>query len=254
MIETWIGCSGFHYKEWKEVFYPAGLPQKKWFDHYSKRFNTLELNTTFYRFPRVHTLKNWHDISPPLYRFSVKAPRLITHFKQFKDSKSMLADFYGTSREGLGNKLGCVLFQLPGRVKYSEEVLDRIIENLDPGFLNVVEFRDESWWKKKVITKLSRFNIVFCGISYPSLPNEVIQNIPLVYYRFHGIPVLYKSCYKKVDVVRVGEELLTNKKTNEAFIYFNNTWGTGAITNATQLIAYCNLLKNKNSFHLQKTA
>src|SRR5687768_4735302 len=106
MIETWIGCSGFHYQEWKEVFYPKGLPQRKWFDYYSQQFNTLELNTTFYRFPQLRILQNWYNVSPEIYRFSVKAPRLITHYKQFKDSKRMLSDFYGTSLEGLRDKLG----------------------------------------------------------------------------------------------------------------------------------------------------
>jgi uncharacterized protein YecE (DUF72 family) len=253
MIETWIGCSGFHYKEWKDVFYPAGLPQRKWFDYYSKHFNTLELNTTFYRFPKPHALRNWYNNSPEIYRFSVKTPRLITHYKQFKDSKRMLSDFYGTSREGLGNKLGCILFQLPDRIKFSDEMLDRIIDNLDPSFTNVVEFRDDSWWQNKVFKKLANLNIHFCGVSYPGLSESVIQSTSLVYYRFHGIPRLYKSCYKKDAVISVGDQIAKNKKIKQAYIYFNNTWGTGALRNARQLLAYCNNSQNKNSFSLQKT-
>lgn len=253
MVQTWIGCSGFHYKEWKEVFYPRGLPQRKWFDYYSQQFNTLELNTTFYRFPQLRFLQNWYSMSPAVYRFSVKAPRLITHYKQFKDSKRMLGDFYGTSREGLSNKLGCILFQLPDRVKYSEEMLDHIIENMDPSFTNVIEFRSNSWWKQRVYNKLRKNKIHFCSISYPGLNEKVIQATPLVYYRFHGIPRLYRSCYKKDLVINVADQISGNKQTTEAFIYFNNTWGTGALRNARQLLTYCNLIKNRGLFSIQKT-
>src|SRR5438105_15010687 len=108
-----IGCSGFHYPEWKKVFYPDGLAQSKWFDFYSEHFNTIELNTTFYRFPQVSFLQNWYKKSPASFNFSVKAPRLITHFKQFSGTERMLGDFYGSIRQGLQKKLGCVLFQLP---------------------------------------------------------------------------------------------------------------------------------------------
>jgi uncharacterized protein YecE (DUF72 family) len=253
MIQTWIGCSGFHYKEWKEVFYPKGLPQRKWFNYYSQQFNTLELNTTFYRFPRLRLLQNWYNMSPEIYRFSVKAPRLITHFKQFTDSKRMLGDFYGTSREGLGNKLGCILFQLPDRIAYSEEMLDRIVENLDPLFTNVVEFRNATWWKQKVYKKLAKHLIHFCSISYPALDEKVIHSTPLVYYRFHGIPRLYKSCYKKDAVINVADQICANTRTREAFIYFNNTWGTGALRNAAQLLNYCNFPKNRNVFSYLKS-
>lgn len=253
MIETWIGCSGFHYKEWKEVFYPKGLPQRKWFDYYSGKFNTLELNTTFYRFPQLRFLQNWYNKSPEVYRFSAKAPRLITHYKQFKDSKRMLSDFYGTCRDGLADKLGCILFQLPDRIRFSEEMLARIIEHMDPGFRNVVEFRDASWWQNKVYTELAKNDIQFCGISYPGLPEKVMHNTSIIYYRFHGIPRLYKSCYKKDAIINTGDQLLKNRKTKQAFIYFNNTWGTGALRNARQLLTYLNLSSNKNSFSLQKT-
>ncbi len=79
MKKWWIGCSGFHYKGWRGKFYPEGLPQKKWFEFYCQYFNTVELNTTFYRFPRIGDLRAWYDRSPDGFRFSVKAPRFITH-------------------------------------------------------------------------------------------------------------------------------------------------------------------------------
>ncbi len=79
MLKWWIGCSGFHYADWKKIFYPDDLPKRKWFEYYCQHFNTLGLNVTFYRFPQLKSLQNWYDKSPTKFSFSVKAPRLITH-------------------------------------------------------------------------------------------------------------------------------------------------------------------------------
>ncbi|MBA2248701.1 MAG: DUF72 domain-containing protein [Chitinophagaceae bacterium] len=235
MPKWWIGCSGFHYKEWKEVFYPKGIPQTKWFEFYSSQFNTIELNTTFYRFPRPEALQAWYHRCPTDFRFSVKAPRLITHYKNFKESESMLGDFYASVYEGLGDKLGCVLFQLPSRLPYSDELLNRIIENVDPSFDNVIEFRHDSWWSKKIYNKLKKHSVSFCGISHPELTDEVIRNTSILYYRFHGVPVLYKSEYKKNIIKKVKEDIKDSGKFSEAYVYFNNTWGMGGINNARHM-------------------
>lgn len=96
------------------------------------------MNVTFYRFPRVPFLKNWYGLAPPDFRFSVKAPRAITHFKQFHQTADMLSDFYGTVDEGLQEKLGPVLFQLPPRLAYTEERMERILGQLYVGFSNVL--------------------------------------------------------------------------------------------------------------------
>src|SRR5205085_9661332 len=96
MQHWWIGCSGFHYKPWKGVFYPEDLPQRKWFEFYAENFKTLELNVTFYRFPQLSFLENWYKKSPDNFRFAVKTPRAITHYKQFVDARKLADDFYET--------------------------------------------------------------------------------------------------------------------------------------------------------------
>ncbi len=235
MTKWWIGCSGFHYKEWKDVFYPSTIFQTKWFEYYCTHFNSIELNTTFYRFPRPEALRSWYNRSPENFRFAVKAPQLITHYKMFKDSERMLGDFYASVYEGLHDKLGCVLFQLPSRAMYSEEFLMRITEVMDPSFDNVIEFRDVSWWNEKVYKLLKKHKISFCGISHPKLPDTVIKNMPLLYYRFHGVPVLYKSEYEKDFIEKIAGDIKDIGRTKEAFVFFNNTWGTGGIINAKQM-------------------
>lgn len=233
MEKKWyIGCSGFHYREWKEFFYPKGLPQRLWFDYYAERFNTLELNVTFYRFPELKFLQNWYDKSPGDFRFSAKVPRLITHYKQCTDCHSTIGDFYATLREGLREKLGCVLFQMPPQLQYSEETLERILTHVDSSFTNALEFRHASWWNEKVIDTLTKNNISFCGHSYPKLPDDAIINIPTAYYRFHGVPKLYYAQYSNEFIQSIAQKFLENSALETAYVYFNNTATQAALNNA----------------------
>ncbi len=176
MIDWHIGCSGFHYKDWKGPFYPIDLPQRKWFDFYCEHFNTLELNVTFYRFPQLSFLQNWYQKSPGGFRFAVKAPRAITHYNKFNYTVDMVTSFYDTINSGLQEKLGPVLFQMPPSFSYDEGRLHRIINSLNPSFKNVVEFRHVSWWRDDVYKTLAEHHITFCGMSHPLLPDDVIQN------------------------------------------------------------------------------
>ena len=118
MLQWKTGCSGYHYTDWKRIFYPEDLPQKKWFEFYSTHFLSLELNVTFYRFPKLDFLQSWYNRSPENFVFTVKAPRLITHFKRLGEAQEALGNFYVTIQEGLKEKLGCVLFQFPSSFKY----------------------------------------------------------------------------------------------------------------------------------------
>ena len=246
MVKWQIGCSGFHYKHWKELFYPAGLAQSKWFDYYNDHFKTLELNVTFYRFPKLSFLDTWYKNSPENFMFSVKAPRAITHYRQFINTDQFIADFYGTIQEGLKEKLGCVLFQMPGRMVYKPEKLERIVNSLDPAFTNVLEFRNESWWRPEVYDKLALHNITFCGMSHPDLPDEMVQNTKTVYFRFHGVPHLYRSKYNIAVLKKMSDEIESNPAVKEAFIYFNNDIDGSAVANAKEMEEYVKSLQKDN--------
>jgi len=235
MAKYHIGCSGFHYKHWRETFYPAKLPVKKWFDYYSQHFDTLELNVTFYRFPQVHTLEKWFNESPDQFSFAVKAPRVITHFKKFNHTERMLDDFYDTVKEGLKHKCACCLFQLPPNYLYSEDKLERIVDALHHDVQNVVEFRHESWWRDDVFSKLGNKKISFCGMSHPSLPRDIVDNTEFFYYRFHGEDSLYASNYTSAQLKRYANELKGNVKIKEAYVFFNNDIKTYAVYNAQEL-------------------
>ncbi|MBS1527066.1 MAG: DUF72 domain-containing protein [Bacteroidetes bacterium] len=232
-----IGCSGFHYKDWRGVFYPEKLAMKNWFDYYCQHFKTLELNVTFYRFPRLPFLQNWYQKAPADFRFSVKAPKAITHFKQFHDTARMLGDFYGTINDGLQEKLGPVLFQIPPRLGYDEQRLERIVNSLNPAFNNVIEFRHATWWRADVYKALAERNITFCGMSHPALPDMVIENTPSAYYRFHGVPNLYRSPYSHEFLHHVVNAVRSNPRIKEGWFYFNNDYYAVAVGNAKEMIA-----------------
>jgi uncharacterized protein YecE (DUF72 family) len=232
-MKYYIGCSGFSYKEWKPEFYPEKLPQKQWFEFYTSQFNTLELNVTFYRFPKLSVLQGWYERSPDDFLFAVKAPRLITHYKKFNDSESLLRDFYGSIGDGLKSKLGPVLFQLPKELIYTEERLEKLIQSMDKKFINAIEFRDPSWWLNSVREVLIKNKIIFCGINHPTLPDNFIKG-PDVYYRYHGVPKLYYSEYS-LSVMKSMAEELRSPAVKHAYIYFNNTANGSAIHNARQL-------------------
>lgn len=231
-----IGCSGYHYRHWRGRFYPDKLPVRRWFEFYAEHFRTLELNVTFYRFPQLSFLQNWHASSPQDFVFAVKAPRLITHYKQFNDVGPLLTDFYSTVQDGLREKLGPVLFQLPPRAAYAPERLQRILDYMQPGFVNVLEFRHPSWWQPAVYEALQARGVVFCGQSHPQLPDAVVATAPTLYYRLHGVPNLYQSPYPEEFLRGVKSAVDAAPAVQQAFLYFNNDIDASAIHNARQML------------------
>jgi uncharacterized protein YecE (DUF72 family) len=238
MKEWHVGCSGFHYKHWRPAFYPEKLAMTKWFNFYQEHFDTVELNVTFYRFPQLPFVQAWYKKATSNFRFSVKAPKAITHYKKFIDCDRMLSDFYTVVKKGLKEKLGCVLFQLPPKYDYKEERLERILSAMDPRFKNVLEFRHSSWWNDTVYKTLAEKDVTFCGMSHPLLPDTIVKNAPILYYRLHGVPYLYKSLYSENALKEIADEIKRSRKVKEVYLYFNNDIDASAINNATFLKNY----------------
>jgi uncharacterized protein YecE (DUF72 family) len=229
-----IGCSSYYNHQWTEVFYPKDIGRNKWFEYYCNHFNTYELNGTFYKFPTVKSLQTWYKKAPGGFTFSLKVPKLISHIKRLEDCQQELGEFYSACTEGLGDKLGCVLFQLPPSFSYSEEKLQLLLNAVNPEFRNVVEFRHESWWRHDVYNILTKNNIFFCSVNYPKLPTDVIVTNNIGYYRFHGSPKLFYSQYT-IETLQAVLNGFLNKDIKETYVYFNNTASTAAIINAMQM-------------------
>lgn len=230
-----IGLSAYNNSYWKGIFYPEDLPASKRFEYYCQHFSTYEINATFYKFPTEKSLKAWYDKSPQGFMFSVKAPKLVTHLKKFIGVQNEIDQFYKLCSEGLKEKLGFVLFQLPPSYDYTDERLELILNSLNPDFKNVVEFRNESWWRQDVFDAMAKKGILFCSVSYPKLPDAIQVTTPLVYVRLHGVPKLFYSGYSQPYLQDLITALERNKNVTDAYIYFNNTASTEGIVNALAL-------------------
>lgn len=231
-MEKHLGCSGYFYYHWKGRFYPEDLPQNKWFSYYSKHFNTLELNSTFYHFPKISTAKNWYRSSPDNFKYSLKVNRFITHIKKFHNVKKLIEDFYKVGDQ-LKEKMGCYLFQLPPSLHFSMKKLDEIIKQLDLDKSNVLEFRHESWFTDEVYDKLKRNNIIFCIVSSPKFPEDFIQTAKDIYIRFHG-KTWYNYNYSDSELKSWAEKIKKSKPRN-AWVYFNNDANAYAVNNCMSL-------------------
>lgn len=234
MINWHIGCSGFHYKHWKDIFYPEGLAQSKWFSFYAEHFDSLELNASFYRTPTPKALANWYSISPDGFNFAVKAPRSITHYKKFNNVQDIIMRFYDLLQAGLQEKLAVILFQLHPNYAYTEAHLEAMLKSLSPAFKNVVEFRHPSWWNEQVYQAFGDRSIVFSGISHPTLPQDVIHNSGTLYYRFHGAKDLYRSGYSRSELTSF-IDTVNEANVSDAYVFFNNDIGGSAVRNAADL-------------------
>ena len=232
-----LGCSGYFYWSWKGRFYPESLKPKEWLGYYARFFNTVEINSTFYNFPKKGNLKRFYRETPPGFIFSVKANRSITHMKKFKDTEELLREFYSVVREALREKLGCILFQLPPSLHYSEKTLDRILSQLDGDFKNVLEFRHESWWREEVFSRLRESGVAFCSVSSPKLPERLVETADFLYVRFHGKEGWYRYNYSDEEL-REWAERLKGVSSGEVYAYFNNDFNAYAPNNCLRLMEF----------------
>jgi uncharacterized protein YecE (DUF72 family) len=228
-----VGCSGFYYPNWKNKFYPKGVPQKNWLSYYSSIFKTVELNGTFYRLPKPSDLKRYFQITPDDFTFSVKVSRFITHVTRLTIKQS-IDDFQNLVRENLENKLQYFLFQFPSNFRYSEENLQRILASVPNRPQSVVEFRHSSWWNALVKESLTQSNITFANVDFPGLDTYVMNTSPVFYLRLHGNPVLFSSSYETSTLQKFQEQIPHDAVDTN--VYFNNTMEEAGYKNAAQFM------------------
>lgn len=233
----YIGCSGWSYKHWKGMFYPDDLPQTKWLQYYVKYFNTVEINSTFYRFPKQETLLHWCEETPDNFRFTLKGSRYITHMKKLKNVEEHLQNFYEQARV-MGNKIGCILWQLPPNLHRNDEKLKAFCQALSSNFNNVIEFRHQSWFDDTVYKILQEHNVGFCIISTPDFPEIVKETTDLAYIRFHGKDEEWYTYYYSEDELRKWAQQIKKLEAHHKYIYFNNDYQAHAVQNAQQLSDY----------------
>src|SRR5947208_2928695 len=161
MTRVHIGTSGFHYKHWRGNFYPEKMPASQWLDYYTRHFDTVELNNTFYRLPVESGLNNWRESTPPGFHLAVKGSRFITHMKKLKDPEQAVGKFFERV-DLLGKKLGPVVFQLPPWWEVDAERLDEFLRVLPPRGRYAFELRNATWHTPEIYGMLRRYNAAFC--------------------------------------------------------------------------------------------
>lgn len=229
-----VGCSGWFYWHWRGAFYPADLPTSRWFEHYARRFRTVELNAPFYSWPTVATVETWRrQAGRRRFVYTVKVCELITHIRRFAGTRTLVRDF-GLIADLLGPRMGCFLFQLPPSFHYTSARLKRILGQLDHRRRNVVEFRHRSWWNATVYDAFRQTGTIFCSCSGPRLPNELIRTADDVYIRFHGVKRWYRHDYTR-ERLAVWAGRIAESGAKTIWAYFNNDRDGYALKNARAL-------------------
>lgn len=228
-----MGCSGWYYDHWAGRFYPEDLDKSEWLGFYADRFSTVEVNSTFYHFPTKRMLGSWYRKTPGDFVFTLKANRIITHRKKFQGTRGLVDRFYQLAGL-LGDKLGCILFQIPPVMRKDAGFLKGVIEQLDPRMDNVVEFRHPSWFCDEVYSLLRESGVGFCAVSAPELPQDLVATSRNAYVRFHGRDDWYRYLYSEEEL-REWSERIQVLDVERVFCYFNNDYQAHAVKNCLQL-------------------
>jgi uncharacterized protein YecE (DUF72 family) len=229
-----IGCSGWQYRHWRGDFYPADLPQSRWLEHYAERFDTVEINNTFYRLPETKTFAEWGRRVPAGFRYAVKASRFLTHLKKLKDPDEPIRRFF-TRAKRLGSAFGPVLYQLPPNWLVNLDRLETFLKALPPGRRHAIEFRDPSWCSDEVFARLEHYNVALCLHDMPGSATGMLPVGPFVYVRFHG-PRKYTGRYSDHVLDAWAEWLAGRARAGlPVYAYFNNDAGGHAPRDAVRL-------------------
>jgi uncharacterized protein YecE (DUF72 family) len=229
-----IGCSGWQYQHWRGDFYPAQLPPARWLEYYAERFDTVEINNTFYRLPEAPTFASWSRRAPRGFVYAVKASRYLTHMKKLKDPKDPLRRFF-TRAARLDHTFGPVLYQLPPRWPLNLERLETFLRALPRTCRHVMEFRDPSWYATESLALLDRYRVALCLHDMPGSTSGRHVVGPFVYARFHGVQK-YGGSYSDTTLDEWAVWLANCARGGRAiYAYFNNDSGGHAPRDAVRL-------------------
>jgi len=229
------GTSGWVYPHWKGRFYPADLPEGKWFSYFAEKFDTVEINNSFYRLPSRETFAGWREMAPPGFMFTVKASRYITHRKKLADPEEGLKNFYG-NLEGMGSKCAAVLFQLPPRFKVNLSRLEEFLQAVPKEHRLVFEFRDPTWLVEDVFDALAKRNAAVCAADSPFYPGPRVRTADFDFFRMHGGHRRGAPNYGPGEIDALARDVAESLGADrDVFVYFNNDYNAYAIDNALAL-------------------
>ncbi|WP_246205610.1 DUF72 domain-containing protein [Microvirga arsenatis] len=241
--EIRIGTSGWHYRSWHGPFYPPRLKIKDFLSYYVHRFDTAEINNSFYRLPTEQAVRAWHEAAPQRFLFAWKASRFITHMKRLKGIEESIDLVFGRM-DGLGDKFGPVLFQLPPTFKADAETRERVARclSLIPQERRCAfEFRHPSWYEETAFRILRDHNAALCISDHADAPAPWEATADFVYVRAHGTNGRYAGSYSAETLQGWSGRIAGWRESGRSvYVYFDNDIKSAAPGDAQTLLRLLN--------------
>ncbi len=211
-----VGTSGYNYPEWRGHFYPDPWPAAKMFEYYAARFETVEINYTFYRMPTEKLTAGWRDQAPAGFRYALKAPRRITHERRLADCAEPLQRFLDSARV-LDVHRGPLLFQLPPTMKADLARLEAFLALVPADARAAFEFRHDSWHSDAVFAALASRHAALCIADFGD------KTTPLTATARHAYVRLRDEGYERADLARWADVILARRADwDDVFVYFKH--------------------------------
>jgi uncharacterized protein YecE (DUF72 family) len=234
-----VGCSGWNYPHWRNgVFYPRGLPARDWLSFYAERFDTVELNSTFYRLPSPSAVEGWVSQTPERFTFAAKVSRFVTHVKRLRDVEAHLPLLLDRLEPLVGaRKLGPLLWQLPPTFRRDDERLETALAVFPPGLRHAIEFRHESWFAGAVADLLRSRNVALVIADRPEIRSFQTHDLTadFVFVRLHYGSHGRRGNYSRAELEEWAGRIRRWADGRDVYAYFNNDWEGFAPANARTL-------------------
>jgi uncharacterized protein YecE (DUF72 family) len=235
--EVRIGCSGWNYPHWRERVYARGVPARRWLECYARLFDTVEVNTTFYRLPRRSSVSAWAEGTPPGFLFTVKASRYLTHVRRLRDLDQGIERFYACIEPLVGTpKMGPVLWQLPSNFHRDDGRLAQALAAFPPG-RHCLEFRHESWFAPEVYELLRAHGAALVIGDHPERPFQTCElTADWTFVRFHYGSRGRNGNYSPTELEDWAARVREWRGSVDVYAYFNNDWEGYAVRNGRALM------------------
>jgi uncharacterized protein YecE (DUF72 family) len=234
-VSVLVGTSGWQYGDWRGDFYPRGIPQRRWLEHYAAQFRTVENNSAFYRLPARETFAHWQEQVPGDFTMAVKASRYLTHVRRLRDPAEPVRRFLDAAG-GLGARLGPVLLQLPPSLPADLALLGDCLGQFPDGVRVVVEPRHPSWWDDGTRAVLAAHNAALCWADRRGSPvTPLWRSADWGYLRFHEGAASPWPRYGATALRGWAERIAKAwPSSGTVYAYFNNDQGGAAVHDAAE--------------------
>jgi uncharacterized protein YecE (DUF72 family) len=231
-----IGCSGWNYDAWRGRFYPEGLGPARWLEHYATRFDTVEVNVTFYRLPKRAAVAGWVERTPAGFEFAIKASRYLTHVKRLRDLPGHVERLLDPLEPLLATpKMGPLLWQLPANFHRDDDRLAAALAAF-PALRNCIEFRHESWFCEPVFELLRARGVALVVGDHPERPFQTLEpTADWGFVRLHYGSRGRRGNYSRTELETWARRIAAWRADREVYCYLNNDWEGFAVRNAAWL-------------------